>query len=67
MSLSTVQEIERAISALTPNEPEELYNWLDQRSDTIDARIEPDLAAGCLDDAIERALSDEKSGRVKPL
>jgi hypothetical protein len=30
MRLSTVQEIERAIRALKPEELEELYSWLDQ-------------------------------------
>ena len=30
MSLNTVQEIERAIGALSPRELEELYAWLDQ-------------------------------------
>jgi hypothetical protein len=30
MSLNTVQEIERAIEALSPRELEELYAWLDQ-------------------------------------
>jgi hypothetical protein len=30
MSLNTVQEIERAIGALSPREREELYAWIDQ-------------------------------------
>lgn len=30
MSLITVQDIERAIDALTPQELQELYAWLDQ-------------------------------------
>jgi hypothetical protein len=68
MSLHTVQEIERAIGALTPEEREELYSWLEQHGpDTFDTRIESDLAAGRLDKAIERALDDEKNGRVQPL
>ena len=57
MSLSTVQEIERAIEALSPKQLEELYSWLDERhAQLIDARIESDLAAGRLDKAIHRAL-----------
>jgi hypothetical protein len=66
--MHTLQEIERAIQALTPPEREELYSWLDQqRPQLLDARISTDLAAGCLDNAIERALDDEKNGRTQPL
>lgn len=68
MSLSTVQEIERAIGALTPQEVEELYMWLDQHyPQSIDARVQSDLATGRLDKAIGRAMDDEKNGRVRPL
>ena len=66
--MNTVQEIEQAIQALTPRELEQLYSWLDQHCPPpVDARIESDLAAGRLDEAIGRALEDEKSGRVQPL
>jgi hypothetical protein len=68
MRLSTVQEIERAIKELKPQELEELYVWLDQNCPpSIDTRIESDFAAGRLDKAIHRALADEKNGRVQPL
>jgi hypothetical protein len=68
MGLKTVQEIERAITALMPQELEELYSWLDQNCpQLIDTRIESDPAAGRLDNAIHRALDDEKNGRVQPL
>jgi len=67
-AMNTVQEIERAIKALTPPELEELYAWLDEHCpQPIDARIQSDLAAGRLDKAINRALDDEKNGRVQPL
>ena len=60
--MSTVQEIEYAIKALTPRELKELYSWLDQHGpQPIDARIQSDLAAGRLDKAIDRALDDEKT------
>jgi hypothetical protein len=66
--LSTVQEIARAIDALTPEELDELYSWLDQRHpQPIDARLKSDLSAGRLDNAIRRALDDESNGRVQPL
>ena len=68
MNLNTIQEIERAIGALTPREIEELYVWLDQHyPPPIDARLQSDLAAGRLDTAIQRALDDEKNGRAQPL
>ena len=68
MALNTLQEIERAIAALTQEEVEELYLWLDRHHpQPIDARIQSDLAAGRLDNAIQRALDDEKNGRTKPL
>lgn len=66
--MNTVQEIEHAIQALTPHELEELYSWLDEYCpQPIDARIQSGLAAGRLDQAINRALDDEKNGRVQPL
>ena len=68
MSSNTIKEIERAIGSLTPREIEELYAWLDQHyPPLIDARLPSDLAAGRLDTAIERALDDEKNGRIQPL
>jgi hypothetical protein len=68
MSLNTVQEIERAIGALSPQELEELYSWIDQyQPQPIDARLSSGLAAGRLDKAIQRALDDEKNGQVQPL
>jgi hypothetical protein len=67
--LNTVRDIERAIDALTPQELDDLYSWLDQRhpQQPIDARVQSDLAAGRLDKAIRRALDDQKNGRVQPL
>lgn len=66
--MNSVKEIERAIGELTPREIEELYVWLDQHfPQPIDARVQSDLEAGRLDTAIQRALDDEKNGRVRPL
>jgi hypothetical protein len=68
MSISKVKEIERAIGTLTPQEVEELYVWLEQHfPQPIDARLQADLVAGRLDTAIQRALDDEKNGRVRSL
>lgn len=67
--MTTVKEIERAIDALTPQEFEELCQWMEQhtRPQPIDTGIEADLAAGRLDKAILKALDDEKNGHVQPL
>jgi len=68
MGKNTVQEIKRAIDALTPEQLDELYLWLErQHPHPIDARIESDLQAGGLDKAIERALDDHAKGRSRPL
>jgi hypothetical protein len=68
MSPKTLQEVERAIGALTPQEVQELYVWLEQHfPQPMDARLPSDLSAGRLDTAIQRALDDEKNGRLRPL
>jgi hypothetical protein len=66
MPFNTVQDIERAIDALTPQELDDLYSWLDRHHpQAIDAQIESDLSAGRLDNAILRALDDEENGRIQ--
>ena len=68
MHLNTVQEIERAIDALTPQQIEELYAWLDQRHpQLIDVQLKADLDAGRIDNGISRALADHKAGNIQPL
>jgi len=69
MSGKKVEEIERAIGALTQEELEELRLWLDEYAGPrpIDQQIESDLAEGRLDGAVQNALDDEKRGRVRPL
>ena len=64
----TIQDIEDAIDALTPQQREELYLWLDQQyPQPIDAQLKADLDAGRIDDRINRALADHKAGRTQPL
>ena len=68
MSTTKIKEIEGAIEKLTQLEVEELLAWLEQRfPQPIDAHLQSDLLAGRLDAAIDRALDDEKSDRVRPL
>ncbi|HEY4046253.1 MAG TPA: hypothetical protein VGM27_05230 [Acidobacteriaceae bacterium] len=62
MNLNTVQEIERAIDALTPPQREELDQWLDQHyPQPIDEQLKADLDAGRIDNRINRALADHKA------
>ena len=66
--MNTVHEIERAIDALTPQQMEELYVWLDQRHpQPIDAQLKADLDAGRIDNRINRALADHKAGNTQLL
>jgi hypothetical protein len=66
--MNTVQEIERAIDTLTPQQMEELYVWLDQRHpQPIEAQLKADLDAGRIDNRINRALADHKAGNTQPL
>ncbi len=64
--MNTVSEIERAISARSPNELDELYMWMDQNC-PIDIQLKIDLDTGRIDDRIARALADHKAGNTKPL
>ena len=64
--MSSVLEIERAISALSPRELDELYTWMDQNS-PIDVQLKTDLDAGRIDDRIARALADRQAGNTQTL
>ena len=66
MGLNTIQEIERAIDALTPQQME-LYIWFDQRyPQLIDAQL---IGAALVKaaDRINRALADHKAGNTQSL
>jgi len=68
MNLNTVQEIERAIDALTPNEREKLYVWLNEHYLQLgDMQLKAAIDAGRFDDRIARAFADHKAGRTEPL
>jgi hypothetical protein len=68
VNLSTVQEIELASDALTPEQREELCVWLDQRySQPMDARLKTEVEAGRFDERIGRAVADYRAGRTESL
>jgi len=64
--LSSVQEIEEAISTLSPREQEELYAWMDERyARAVDANVEHNLEAGAMDERISQALADRANGNTR--
>lgn len=68
MSLIGLEEIQKAIVLLTPQEQRELLGWIEESISTrFDARIQSDMDAGRLDSLIDGALQEQKEGRVRPL
>jgi hypothetical protein len=66
--MSTVQEIETAISNLPPQDFARLRDWLLERDAQLwDKQIEEDGAAGKFQPLIEEIEKDIAAGRVKPL
>jgi hypothetical protein len=67
MSLNTVQDIECAIDALTPEQREELCLWLDEHyPHPVDVQLKADIEAGHFDKRISRAIADHKTGKPVP-
>lgn len=66
--MSTVAEIQQAITRLPVAEQRQLAHWFGEfLEDAWDARIEEDINAGRLDHLIAQAEADLAAGRVKPL
>ena len=66
--MSTIQEIESAITKLKPEEIRTVGKWLDElREQMWDKQIEADAQAGRLDKLMEEAKRDFEAGRCKPL
>ena len=66
--MSTVQEIEAAITQLPKDEFWKLAEWFDgQRADEWDRQIEEDARAGKLDRFAENALREHREGKTIPL
>ena len=66
--MSTVAEIEAAISNLPPQDFAQVRDWLLERDNLLwDKQIEEDAAAGRLDHIIAEVESDIAAGRIKPL
>jgi hypothetical protein len=66
--MSTVDEIEAAISNLPPQDFARVRDWLLERDNLHwDKQIEEDSASGRLDHLIQEIERDIASGNVKPL
>jgi hypothetical protein len=66
--MSTVEEIEKAISKLPPNDLARFRAWFEEFEATrFDSKIERDAAAGKLDGLAEQALTDFRNGRTREL
>lgn len=63
-----VQEIERAIAALTPTQQEEIYIWLDEQyAQSGDVQLKAAIDTGRFDDRISRAVADYEAGKTEAL
>ena len=64
--MTKVEDIEKAVSALAPEELAKFCTWFDLfDGKCFDQRIERDARAGKLDGLAEEALKDFKAGRVR--
>jgi uncharacterized membrane protein len=66
--MSTVEEIESAVSQLAPSDYEKFRQWLsDYHNRKWDKEMEEDAKAGRLDALAKEALDDLKNGRCTDL
>jgi hypothetical protein len=66
--MSNVEEIERAIRELAPEELSQFRRWFYEFDAAVwDQQLEQDVAAGRLDDLAKEALADYRAGRTRPL
>jgi hypothetical protein len=66
--MSSVEEIEQAVSELTPDDLRRFREWFAEfDAELWDRQIERDVAAGRLDALIEEARAEHRSGRTRPL
>jgi len=65
--MSTVKEIESAITRLDPKDVHAVADWLQEYREKLwDKQIEADAKAGRLDKLMEEAKQDYLAGRCKP-
>jgi hypothetical protein len=66
--MRTVEDIEKALSELPPDQPAEFRAWFETfDAARFDERIERDAKVGRLDGLAEQALADFRAGRSREL
>jgi hypothetical protein len=66
--MSTIEEIERAVNGLSPEDLSRFRAWfLQHDAEGWDRQIEEDAAAGRLDSLAEEALSELRTGGTRAL
>jgi hypothetical protein len=66
--MTTIEEIEKAVAELPPDELARFRAWFEEfESARFDERIESDARAGRLDQLAEEALADYRAGRAREL
>ncbi len=66
--MTTVEDIEKAVAALSQNELAAFRAWFEAfDAARFDEKIERDAASGKLDGIADRALTDYRAGRVREL
>ena len=66
--MTKLEEIEKAVSKLPPEEISKFRNWFDEFDGKLwDEQIERDAKHGKLDELAQQALKDHKDGRTKEL
>jgi hypothetical protein len=66
--MTTVEDIERAIAELPPDQLARLRAWFEEfEAGRFDQRIEHDAKAGRLDRLADQALADFRAGRAREL
>lgn len=66
--MTKLEEIEKAIEGLSPDDVVRLRAWFDElEARLFDEKIERDAKAGKLDELAAQALADHKAGRSREL
>ncbi len=66
--MTKVEDIEKAVSGLAPEELTRFRAWFEAfDAERFDVKIERDTAAGQLDRLAGEALADLRGGRARPL
>jgi hypothetical protein len=66
--MTTIHEIEKAVSALPSNDLEQFRKWFDEFDAKVwDKQFEDDVMSGKLDKIAENAIADLDKGKFKEL